>query len=133
MNYSVQTLPDEPIVLVTVGAEHSVGAESLQSMVETLETLDAQPGGVFLVYNLEEVSFSLDDVVSAITMATRQSRVFEHRNVMEILIVTRTTLVKIAANRMSSPLFGGHKMRVFESLDSALTYARATIRRGVRS
>ncbi|MBK8023969.1 MAG: hypothetical protein IPK19_21685 [Chloroflexi bacterium] len=53
---------------------------------------------------------SLDDVVSAITMATRQSRVFEHRNVMEILIVHADNALVKSPQTHEQPLFGGHKM-----------------------
>jgi hypothetical protein len=56
-------------------------------------------------------------------MATRGSRpAFHHPNVIETVVVTRDAALRMAALGLTTPMFGSARVKVFDSVEAAMTY-----------
>jgi hypothetical protein len=124
MSYSVEKLPNEPVVLSVLYADHNVAIEGEQSLMDTLKVLDAQRNPVYLVLDILEMNFRLDDAIQAVSMATQQNQVFKHPRIIETVAVTNSRLMQLVAKGMKSATFGNLNIRVFDSRSAALAYAR---------
>ncbi len=126
MSYQCELLPDAPILIETMGSDFDIKTEGETSAKQVVEILEQQSQPVFLIMNLLALtSMSLDDLVHASNMATRQFALFKHPQMREGIIVTNSQLFTAAARGLSSPIFGHVKLRVVPTLQEALAYTRA--------
>jgi hypothetical protein len=129
MPYKMEKLPHEPIIYLTYSPDFSVTRELPQQMEETVVLLDAQPEPVYLIIDVRETQFSLDDLIQGANMATRQRKVLLHPNIEANLVVTNSKLVALTSKGLKSPVFGSIKIEVFETVEEAFAYARSRARR----
>ncbi len=135
-NYYIDLLPDEPIILSGLYKEFSVVADQPRSDAETRQTLDQVSEPVYLIIDLTEISFSLDELVVGSNFAARgqhitdtrgQSPLWKHPNIKELIFVTDKRLIKLAVMGLDSLAFGNIQAKAFETQEEALAYARARI------
>jgi hypothetical protein len=124
MPWTFEQLPDQPIVIQTLGKDYDYGTEGVASTDEISQFLDRQDQPTIYVINLLEASFGLDDLVAGINMATRQRKLFQHPKLRETIVVTTDLAMELAAKGMSKPIFGNVKIRTFKTLAEALAYAK---------
>jgi len=127
MALTVEMLPGESILILTMSKDFDYAAEGASGMNEILSILDQQTQPIIYIIDMLEVKFSLEDVISAATLPARQTALFHHHNVLEGVIVTQSRLIELATRGMNSPVFGAVKFRVFPTREEALNYARQTI------
>jgi hypothetical protein len=124
MSYTIQKLPDEPIVVAISHADFS-GAEGADMMDELYATLDAQTEHVYLVSDMSAVNLSVDDMLQGASLVTRgQKPVLLHPNITETIIVATSAFIRLATKGLASPIFGSQHIQVIENLDAALAYCR---------
>lgn len=122
--YTIEKLPDEPIIIQTIRSDSSVG-EAPDSMNTMRELLEAGDTPLFVIYDVSQASFGMQDIVSGSNEASRSERpLLKHPNIRETLVVSTSELVKLAARGMNSPIFGNIALKVFGTLEEALTYCR---------
>jgi len=127
MPYSIDKLPDEPILLVIHEGRQSL-QEIDQVQSDLAAVLDAQTEPVFLVLDIRELSIGLDDMPGAAAMATQgPGGLLHHANVRESLLVSSSALVKLGAQGMRTATFGNVNVRVFETTEQAIDYCRKQI------
>ena len=125
MSYSVEKLPDEPIVVTTLHADYSNDQDGEASMIETVALLDAQSEAVYYIFDVSRYSPSFDDVIAAVNWGgPGKSPTLRHPNVREPLIVTHSSMVKLAAQGLKSATWGHLIVQVFGTVEEALAYAR---------
>jgi hypothetical protein len=124
MGFNYEKLPDDGIIIVTYHEDYDVRLHAAASIEEGTKLLDAAQTPTFLVIDATAVSIDLDDLISSASLATRQTRFFTHPIIREILLVTRSKLISLAAKGLDSVAFGHVKIRVFDTRDNALAYVR---------
>ena len=120
-------LPGEPILIQTLDKEFNFGTDGKPLLEKTMATLDAQSEPIFYIADMTEVDFSLDDVIGASNLVTRQVAMFRHPKMREGIIITESFLMNLAAKGLNSPIFGDIKVKVFKTVDEALAYVREAI------
>ena len=128
MNYKVEALPGEPVILATLYEDYSYTVDDPQANAEVVNILDEIDGAMFLVIDATHRSFSLDDVVQAANNDARgEDALYHHPKLLGVLIVTRSSLVRLATKGLNTVTFGNVNAYAFEALDEAIEYARSQI------
>jgi len=122
VSFTVEKLPNHPVVVQTLGKDFSHAAEGIRGMEQATHLLDQQSHPVFFIWNLSDVSLSLDDIIAGAGLATKQAKFFQHPNIREAIVITKSRMLELASKGMDSPIFGNIKMRIFKTLDEALAY-----------
>lgn len=124
LSYTIEKLPDEPIVIQTIRSDDTV-VEAPDSIDTMSELLEAQGEPVFLIYDVSGATFTLDDILAGSNQASRSEKpILKHPKIREIIVVSASELIKLAAKGLSAPIFGHVAIRVFETLEGALAYCR---------
>jgi hypothetical protein len=124
MTYTLEKLSDEPIILHTLLPEHSFSAHGEQSLTDIFNMLDAQAAPVYVIFDMTDANFNLDDVMRAANVAMKQIKILSHPKMREAVVVTHSRLLKLAADGMKSATFGNANIRAFDSRNAALAYIR---------
>jgi hypothetical protein len=124
MSYTIEKLPNEPIIVQVLNEDYTFGNEAAPSMAELTKLLDAQPEPVWLIMDMSAISLSLDDAIQAASMSTQQFKLLKHRNAQESILVSDSRLIKLMAQGMNAPIFGNITLKTFETRGAALAYAR---------
>jgi hypothetical protein len=124
MGFNYEKLPDDGIIIVTYHEDYDVRLHAAASIEEGTTLLDTAQTPTFLVIDATAVSIDLDDLISSASLATRQTRFFAHPIIREIILITRSKLISLAAKGLDSVAFGHVKIKVFDTRDNALAYVR---------
>jgi hypothetical protein len=126
MNYSVEVLPGEPIILMCLYAEARVSEDMSRSSVEVKALLDQAAEPVFLIMDMSKMTISLNDIILGSNMGTRSEQPLNrHPQLREMLFVSPSALVKLAVKGLNTVTFGNLEFKVFDTVDDALTYVRS--------
>jgi len=125
MSYTLEKLPNEPIILDILNADYNRAADAQPHLNDLFALLEVQPTPVFLIFDISEVTFSFDDILQGIKLATKQYQVFKHPKIQENIFVTSARFMKLASEGMHNPIFGGLSLRTIDTRAAALAYARA--------
>ncbi|MFN8372939.1 MAG: hypothetical protein U0694_08685 [Anaerolineae bacterium] len=127
MLFTIEKLPDEPIVFTVMGAEFSL-VNSVESYAEEFfSVLDTCTEQVYAITDMTLVKFTATDVVQGANSAARQFQIFKHPKIIENVIFTHSKILKLAAQGFDSPIFGNIKMAAFDTREAALAYVRGKI------
>ena len=126
MNYKVEVLPGEPIILATISKQFSVANDMARSDAEVRTALDKASEPMALVVDAREVSLGLDDVIQGTNRGSRgEQPILQHPNLKELLFVTPNALVKAAIRGLNSVTFGNVNARAFDTVEEALAHIRS--------
>ena len=128
--YSIQKLPDEPIIIAQLS--RSITFEDRpsdpESAHQTQELLDAQEEPFFYIFDMSEVELDIKNMILAANRgAGQEGTSLRHPMIKELLVVTSSKLINLAAKGLNSDIFGRVPTSVFETVDDALVYARERI------
>jgi len=127
MDYQIEQLPGEPIIVCTVREAASNAQESAAEIEKLFDLMDRQSQPVVLVFNMLRASLSLDDLIQGANVAARQKALYSHPMLRENVIVTQSRLIDLALKGLNSATFGHIKVKVLKTLDDALAYARGVL------
>lgn len=126
MSYTVEKLPDAPIVIFVHTGQAAADMDEAISAV--VDMLDAQIQPVFLISDLRGLAVRVDDLTKGANMATRgPGSMMNHRNVRETLLVTDQNFMRLASQGLRTDTFGNIKVRAFETPEQAVAYCRERI------
>ncbi|MBN2146778.1 MAG: hypothetical protein JW726_05295 [Anaerolineales bacterium] len=128
-NFRIEKLPDEPIVLEMVG-EHLDFTRDIQALQDGLRAmLDETSEPLYAIADISKLdNFTIRDMVDAANSLTRgRGSTWKHPNLKEIMFVSTNSTIRLAAQGLSSPVFGGFQIKVFQTLEDALVYVRGQI------
>lgn len=118
----------EPIVLDEIGADYAMSEHSEQNSAEILAILEAAEQPLFFIFELSQANFSLDDIMSGASRGARSTQgLLRHPNMRQMVVVTQSRLLKLAAVGMKSATFGRLNVKVCSTLDEALAYCRVEV------
>jgi hypothetical protein len=125
--YTVERLPDEPIILHNILSEWNVSRDITNSIDECVRLLDAAVEPIyFITIMADDVPINFHDLLVASTRIARGSNaLMHHRNLKQYLVVTRFAPVKMAVRGLNSEVFGNVPTVAFDTLEEALAYIRA--------
>lgn len=124
MAYNYEKLSGESILIVSIQEDYSVRLHGPAIIADGTKLLDAQEQTVFFIIDASAMTVDLDDVILSASLGTRQTQFLRHPKIREAILVTRSKLVALAAKGLDSLTFGNAKIKVFETRDEALAYAR---------
>ena len=123
--YTLDKLPGEPIVLSVVleGWQLSDLPAVIDGYLKLLEATDVP---LFFVSDMTNLRIGFEDVIQAVSLATRGSTpVLHHPMSKALLVVTQSKLFELSALGIRSKVFGGGvKTYVFKTQEEALAFAR---------
>ena len=125
MYYHIEKLPGKPIIIAALQADFKIANDWEEFISKLMALLDDQPEPVFYISDLRQASFSFDDLLTGTNLATRgSSAVLKHPNVRENLVITTSSMLKLAAKGLNSVTFGNIDVKVFDSVEEALAYCQ---------
>lgn len=125
MSFTTHKLPGEPIIVHTMDADYSVARDFTAGVDSIIAVLDAQSEPTYLVVDMDDAHFGLDDVMSGASQAARQEgALLRHPRLRETLLITQSDLFRLAARGLDSDVFGHVRVKLFATVDEALAYCR---------
>ncbi len=128
MPISIETLPDEPVVLVKFSNPMDIRQE-IPSFVEALrEVFDASPEPLIDITDATGLKVSFGDIVAGMAMLTRgEMAVLRHPHAAAYIVIADSDLIRMAGNALTQGQYGGLNIKVVRTLDEALNLAREMI------
>jgi hypothetical protein len=124
MSHILEKVPDKPIVVLTLQEDFDFARENLEIYAEMMTLIESDHEPVVFIGNMLNVALNLNTLVSGTNFATRGiGALFHHPGVRQIVFVTASKLVDLAAAGLNSPVFGNVHVEVFPTLETALAYA----------
>ena len=122
----VQKLPNEPIVVDSVTSDYHLSTDLPQSITQLFEVADNLTEPVFWIVDVSAVKdMTIEDILTGTELLIRgKNPLYRHRNIREVLYVSTSQLIRLAAAGLKNELFGNLKISVFDTRDAALEYAR---------
>lgn len=128
MTYQHKMLSDEPIVVVNIESDYVIARDMGPSTTDGRTLLVSFKEPVFWIIDASQVKLNVNDVINASNQGTRgHEPLWHHPNIRELLLVTQSKLVQMAASGVKSLPFGNLEVKVFGLLDEALAYCREKI------
>lgn len=125
MANKVELLLDDPVLLVTIEGGFSLEG-FFNIMTRVRQVLDSQPTPVFHITDFREAAIPLDEMmVGASQVARGDVGLFNHPMIRENIFVTTSEYLTHVAAGLDSDPFGHTKIKIFSSLDEALSYVRS--------
>lgn len=125
MAYTLQKLPDLPVVLFTQQPGTDLVKDMETGLAAAAHLLDEQPGPTFLATDFTGFTMSLGDVLRAASLAAQgQSALLHHPMIRENIFVATDPMTKMAIDGLTAATFGRVRLRRFDTLEEALDYCR---------
>ena len=118
MSYTIEKLPGEPAILVTLNEDYDATTENAPSNQDIRNALDAHDGPMRLIVHFR-ANLSLDAVING-TNAARTA--WHDPRLSRIILVTNNTALRFAAWGLKATTFGN--LLVFATVDEALAFTR---------
>ena len=126
MAYTVELLPDEPIVFIKAGENYDNKQEFDQILAETRAFIDHAHAPHFLLIDIRGATLNFSDSVEgAAALGRGEDTLFHHKHVAGVAVVTDSSLSAMVANALSSFAYGNINIKVFTSVAQAYEFIRA--------
>lgn len=126
MSFTVEKLPNDPVIVQTFNEDYDLANEIKLSNAKMFETLDAVTEEKVYLIDVFKFQISFEDIIKGANIVARGERpLWHHPKLKQIVLVTEDPALRLAAEGMESSVFGGLKIPVFATVDEALVYTRA--------
>jgi len=124
---SIEQVPGEPIIILDLAEDFDFGADMDEGNQVAVQFLNSLPQPIFWVVDfraLERAGFTpnMDQLLFA---SSKVMDVWRHPKVRQVLWVTSSSVLQLAAPGFETEVFGNLSVRTFGTLDEALAYARS--------
>lgn len=125
MTSTYKKLPNEPIVIVTLPANYNLVAELPVVMPKYLQELETFQEPVFWIVDAREAPFSVEDIITGAELVAKgQHPLYKHPKIRQVIYITTSLMLKLAAEGMGSDQFGKIAIKLFDDLELGLKFAR---------
>jgi hypothetical protein len=132
MNYSVNVLPNEPIITAICEEGFKLGPDMIPTIQAIRAILDAANEKHLIIFDLEHATFGLDDIISVANIANRPDiSIADHPNVAGMIAVSTNKVISFGAKGLNTPAFKNFALPLFPTLDEAIAYARSKVTEGL--
>jgi hypothetical protein len=132
MNYSVNLLPNEPIITAICEEGFKLGADMIPMIQDIRTILDTANSKHLIIFDLQHATFGLDDIISVANIVNRpEISVADHPQVAGMIVVSTNKVIALGAKGMNTPAFKNFSLPLFPTLDEAVAYARSKVEEGL--
>jgi hypothetical protein len=130
MAYTIEKLPDEPIIILTVRDPLGTPAEHRKSHEEMVAVINTIEGNVYRITDMRELNINFADMLHRIAeeAKARSAGAMSDERIKGIVVGSHD-MVRLGTQALSQQQYGGLKIPLFERLEEALDYARDEIRK----
>jgi hypothetical protein len=129
LNYTVERLAGEPIIIFTLGAGYDFEAETAEAQQELAAAMDEIDGDVYLITDYSAVHMEFEDLLTELQSETQGAPgTFTDLRVRRNLLVGEDEMVGLAAESLYQTQYGKVQVIRVESQDVAIQYARSLLR-----
>lgn len=123
MGFSLQLLPDEPII-ITVAKGHLVVQDFAEMFADSRKLLSGMPGPIYRISDFREASSSFMDLIRMAQIASKGDEGTTSDPRIKAVLVGTNQWVNLARTIVEQPQYSAMRFPAFETLDAALAYAR---------
>ena len=118
-------LPDEPIVIITLSEDYDLKSDLPKTLPRYLKELSTFKEPVFWVVDASVAPITVNDLIVGTEMVARgEHPLYKHPNIRQVVYVTTSDLLKLAAEGMGSEKFDKIAIKLCDDLDAALAFCR---------
>ncbi len=126
MSYSLQALPNEPIIYLTVSENYDPIKEMRQIGEELIQLLNTQPAPCYFIDDISKAKFNFEAIVVSANYVTREENApLQHPNIYKVLFIATNEGAKTIARGLTTTTFGNVPLEIFDTVEEAFAYARA--------
>ncbi len=126
MNFTIEVMLDNTVILQTVFENYSLVDDDPISDIKVIEILEESDRPLSFIIDVSRRAITLDDVIYIANKDARgEEPLWHHPNLQEVIFVHKSDLVHLAVRGLKSMVFGNLDAKVFKSVDEALDYLRA--------
>jgi hypothetical protein len=123
--FTIEKLPDEPIIVVWLSEDWNEESGSSRVVQQLRELLDSSEEKVFYIGDVRNLRYTISELIQSAQVI---SKLLKHPNIIEsMMVVEGNPLIKLATEGLKTDVFGNVPVSVYETVDEALTCARAKI------
>lgn len=128
MPYQLEQFPDAPIMIFTMRQDYNMATDAPAFAQEIAALAPSWPEPVFLIMVEDGYRPGLQDIMVGASVAARgENPVFHNPGIREVLYVTPDKMGQLALKGLNSPIFGHTMVKVFDTREEALAYARSSL------
>ena len=118
MPVTLKQFPDEPIIVQTMSPDYRLLVELPQDHPKLYALLDELPHPVFWVVDISAVeNINFEDLLKGTKLvSTGEKALYHHPNIREVLYVSTSEMIKMAAAGLGHDNFGNLNVRVFDNI-----------------
>ncbi len=129
-NFTLEFLPDEPILLFTATADYSPARDLPISNPQVFAMMESVTAPIFYIVDARQISVSIMDIVQVVAAAVRgKMATFSHPNVRTVVMITSNRTIKMAASGVGAK---DHQkeahIHIVSTMEEALDYCRTQIK-----
>ncbi len=125
MASNYKKLPNEPIVIVTLPKDYDLKADLPKTLPTYLKELSSFKEPVFWIVDASVAPLTVTDLsVGAGMVARGEHPLYKHPNIRQVIYVTTSSLLKLAADGMGTEKFNKIAIKLFDNVDAALAFCR---------
>lgn len=129
MAFSVERVPDEPIIIMTILRRYDFEKDAPEAHTEVDRLLEEIEGRAYLITDYSQIDLTFSQLVVALGRATRgETGSASDPRIRQNIFVGEGEMVDLAAESLLQTQYGKLPVVVFPSLEKALTYVRALTR-----
>jgi len=129
MAFTVEKLPDEPIIIITFRNPSNPTEDYGPLLDQVAKLCEGLEGPIYRITDLRQVNFSFSDMVVSIAEEFKSGRPGSAADPrIKAVLAASGELVKLAAESVKQEQYGAQSdTPIFTSLDEAIAYARAEL------
>jgi hypothetical protein len=128
MSYTVEALPDLPVVISRALPGFDMEAEQSLLQRDVRTHLDAASEPLFYVIDLSQTSLDFNAILRGSSGGARsETSPWRHPNIRGVIFVSSDEVIHRAVAGMDSAAFGHFKALTFNTLDEALAQVRQEV------
>jgi hypothetical protein len=122
MSYSIEKLSTNPIVILTANVDAAPQPDLAAVYAQLKMILDQSTEPLTIIQDVRRVeNVDLDTIIRN---ASDSLAFYKHPHMGMSIIVTSSEIFKAAAEGLNSNIFNNQKVMIFDTIESAIAYAR---------
>lgn len=120
-NQTIIRLETHPVLMNILEPDYKFSRDFPEGVAEMRRIMDASPDPLFIIDDVSQAQFSLDDLINAANQGCRgETPLWHHPKMLGIYFITQSKTIEMAVGGITSSTFGKVHARVCHSLDEAL-------------
>jgi hypothetical protein len=123
--YKLELHQELPVVVCILGADFDPRRDITEVIKDLKSKFDEANQPIFYINDMSEVKWSFTDVMLGMGAAAAAGGVMRHPNLREIIVISRSELVRLGVGALGQSQYGGLRARIASNLEEGLNYVRS--------